>query len=101
MNARPTPHIGATLAQQRAILLYRMQQRELQAERSRFERIRADLQVDALLERIRQNDASGCADYEEVPPPVPLWLVAVGSSLWTLLLVVGLVLAAVQCGWLA
>ncbi|MBT2142721.1 MULTISPECIES: hypothetical protein [unclassified Rhodanobacter] len=101
MNARPTPHIGATLAQQRAILLYRMQQRELQAERARFERIRADLQVDALLDRIRQNDAAGCADYEEVPPPAPLWLVAVGSSLWTLLLIVGMVLAAVQCGWLS
>lgn len=100
MNARPTPHIGATLAQ-RAILLYRMQQRELQAERARFERIRADLQVDALLDRIRQNDASGCADYEEVPPPAPLWLVAVGASLWTLLLIVGLWLMADRLGWLS
>ena len=102
MNARPTPHIGTTLAQ-RAILRYRMQQRELEAERERLERTVAALQVDALMDRIRQNDASGCAECEDEtpPPPAPLWLVAVGSSLWTLLLIVGLVLAAVQCGWLS
>jgi len=102
MYARPTPHIGATLSQ-RAILRYRMQQRELDAERERFERTAAALQVDALLDRIRENDASGCAECEDEtpPPPAPLWLVAVGSSLWTLLLVIGLVLAADRLGWLA
>lgn len=101
MNARLTPHIGQTL-KQRAALRYRLQQRELDAERERFERTAAALQVDALMDRIREHDASGCAECDDVdpPPPAPLWLVAVGSSLWTLLLVVGLVLAAVQCGWL-
>jgi len=34
------------------------------------------------------------------PKPVPLWLLAIGATLWTLLLVIGLVLAADQLGWL-
>jgi len=99
MNPRPTPHIGTTLAQ-RAILRYRLEQRELEAERERLERTTAALQVDALMDRIREHDASGCAECDDVPEPAPLWLVAVGSSLWTLLLLIGLVLAADQLGWL-
>lgn len=104
MTTQPTPHIGATFAQ-RAILRYRMQQRELDAERERLEKTTAALQVDALMDRIRENDACGCAECDDVPEmppePVPLWLVAVGASLWTLLLVIGLVLMAVRFGWLS
>ena len=92
-----TPHIGATLAQ-RALLRYRMQQRELDAERERFEQTTAALQVDAMLDRIRENDASGCAEVEDELPP--LWLLATGATLWTLLLVIGLGLMAARCGWL-
>jgi len=71
MNPRPTPHIGTTLAQ-RAILRYRLEQRELEAERERLERTTAALQVDALMDRIREHDASGCAECDDVPEPAPL-----------------------------
>lgn len=98
MNTHPTPHIGVTLAQRRA-LTYQLQQRELEAERDRLERIHAELQVDALLDRIRENDASGCAECDD-DELTPLWLMALGATLWTLLLVIGLGLMAVKCGWL-
>lgn len=80
---QPTPHIGATLAQ-RAILRYRLEQRELEAERERLERTTAALQVDALMDRIRESDASGCAECDDVLPPVSPWIfwpVVVGCSL--------------------
>lgn len=97
MNARPVPHIGATMTHRAT--LYQLQQRELDAERERFEQTTAALQVDALLERIRENDASGCAEVEDELPP--LWLLATGATLWTLLLVIGLGLLAVRLGWIA
>lgn len=96
MTTQPTPHIGTTLAQ-RAILRYRLEQRELEAERERLERTAAALQVDALLDRIRECDTSGCAECDDVPemPDVPpaltarqliaaglAWLVAMLASLW-------------------
>jgi hypothetical protein len=81
MNAHPTPHIGATLAQRRA-LTYQLQQRELDAERDRLERTTAALQVDALLDRIRENDACGCAECDDEPQVSPwvFWPVVVGCS---------------------
>jgi len=82
----PIPHIGATLTSRRAIRAYAEAQREAihHAER----------------QAMRQPEpVNFCAPVEDVPPP--LWLVAVGSSLWTLLLVIGLVLAADQLGWLS
>ncbi|MGC1550808.1 MAG: hypothetical protein WA777_19980 [Rhodanobacter sp.] len=100
MNARLTSHIGSTLAQ-RAIARYRMEQRGLDAERERFERTAAALQVDALLARIREHDASGCAECEDEAKPVPLWLLALGATLWTALLLIGLALMAIRRGWLA
>lgn len=81
MTARPVPHIGATLTHRAT--LYQLQQRELDAERERMKSIDAALQVDALLDRIRQNDASGCAEVEGEAPMSPwlFWPVVVGCSL--------------------
>lgn len=91
MTTQPTPHIGATLAQ-RAILRYQMEQRELEAERARFERTTAALQVDALLDRVRQPEPCNfCAPDDGVPPAIPArqliaaglaWLIAMLASLW-------------------
>jgi hypothetical protein len=92
------PHIGSTLAQRRALSAYQLQQDALEADRR--ERIDAALQVDALLVRIRENDAAGCAECD-ADEPTPLWLLALGATLWTLLLVIGLGLVAVKCGWLS
>lgn len=91
MNARLTPHIGSTFAQ-RAILRYKMEQCELEAERARFERIHADLQVDALLGRASQPEAANfCADtYEEVPDLVWLERLAFSVFLGAVLWVVGM-----------
>jgi hypothetical protein len=72
MNA-PTPHIGTTLAQ-RAILRYRLEQRELEAERERFERTAAALQVDALLDRVSQPEPCQFCAVEEQGPAASLWV---------------------------
>lgn len=99
MTTQPTPHIGVTLAQ-RAILRYRMEQREPEDERERLERTTAALQVDALLDRVRQPDPCNfCAPAEE--KLTPLWLLALGGAVWTALLVIGLLLVAVKFGWIA
>ncbi|KZC17044.1 hypothetical protein RHOFW510R12_01380 [Rhodanobacter sp. FW510-R12] len=91
MTTQPTPHIGATLAQ-RAILRYRLEQRELDAERDRLERTTAALQVDAMLDRVRQPEpANFCAPADDVPPALTgrqlaavaaLWLAAMLGALW-------------------
>ena len=46
--------------------------RVYRAEQERLERIAAELQVDALLDRIRQHDASGCFE--------PSWMERVDSA---------------------
>jgi hypothetical protein len=81
MSTHPTPPIGATLAQRRA-LTHQLQQRELDAERDRLEQIDAALHVDALLDSIRENDACGCAECDDEPPVSPwvFWPVVVGCS---------------------
>jgi len=74
MNPRLTTHIGSTLAQG-AVLRYRMQQRELEAERARFDRTTAALQVDALLDRARQPEpCCFCAEPQDVSPPLSPWV---------------------------
>lgn len=100
MNARPMPHIGATLAQ-RAILRYQMEQRELEAERARFERTTAALQVDALLDRVRQPEPCNFCAPDEVLEPVPRWILVLGAALWSAVVIVGLVLMAARLGWLS
>jgi hypothetical protein len=91
------PHIGQTL-KQRAALRYQLQQDALEADRR--ERIDAALQVDAMLDRVSQPEPCNfCAPVEDAP--TPLWLLALGATLWTLLLVIGLGLMAVKCGWIA
>lgn len=81
-----------TLTQRRAIHAYN------EARRQAIHH--AERQVDAVLTRIREHDASGCAECDSETRPVPLWLVALGATLWTALLVIGLVLTADQLGWL-
>lgn len=88
---QPTPHIGATLAQ-RAILRYQLEQRELDAERERFDSITAALKVDALRDRARQPEPCNfCAPNDDVPPALTgqqliaaglAWLAAMIFSLW-------------------
>ncbi|TPG08297.1 hypothetical protein EAH88_11730 [Rhodanobacter glycinis] len=92
------PHIGQTL-KQRALLRYQLLQHELEVERR--ERIDAALQVDAMLDRVSQPEPCQFCAVEEVPAPVPLWLLVLGATLWTAVLVIGLGLVAVQCGWIA
>jgi hypothetical protein len=81
MNA-PTPHIGSTLAQ-RAILRYRLEQRELDAERERLERTAAALQVDALLDRVSQPEPCNfCAPVDDVPKAITGTQLAIAGALW-------------------
>lgn len=92
-----TPHIGQTL-KQRSLLRYQLLQHELEVERR--ERIHAALQVDALLDRVSQPEPCNFCAVEEVPAPVPLWLLVLGATLWTLLLVIGLAMLADRAGML-
>ena len=99
MNARSTPHIGATLAQ-RAILRYRLEQRELEAERERFERTTAALQVDALLDRVSQPDPCNfCAPAEPEAEPFN-WIDSV-AFLCCGAFVAAVILVISWAGWLS
>jgi hypothetical protein len=51
-----------------------------EAERSL--QLSAQIETDALLARIRESDASGCAETDDTPPASPwVWLVRVACSL--------------------
>jgi hypothetical protein len=53
-----------------------------QYEAERSLRLSAQIETDALLDRIRENDTSGCAETDDAPPASPwVWLVRVACSL--------------------
>ncbi len=67
-----------TLTQRRAIHAYN--------EAHRDAIYHAERQVDAVLNRIREHDASGCAECEDTDSPLPMMLVwaAVALAVWAL-----------------
>lgn len=92
---RHTPHIGATLAQRRAMVdksaLATKLSRDLNTlryEQQRSDEINARLQVDALLLSIRENDTAGCW-VDPAPNPEPFGWVDGAYFLTCMALTVG------------
>lgn len=80
---RPLPHIGPTMQQQRAMAHYLPM-----AEQAKHER--AVVEVDSLLDRVRQSGTGECADV----PKVPSWSDVLGIFLADMALT-----AAFLIGW--
>lgn len=102
---RPTPHIGQTMQQRRALAHYVPMAAQAQAER--IMREERDRQAGAeLLARIRLHDLSGCALVEYQPPLLSRFVASlrrsfgrwwpVAVTVWAAYVGVGVV-AAVAC----
>lgn len=74
---RPVPHIGQTMQQKRALAHYVPMAEEARRERERADQINASLQVDALMDRMREAGTGECAHDD---PTLPTWRDVLGVA---------------------